>query len=147
MSDAPTSAEDPLLDSPTSLTASLPAPTVCMTRLRPPPGKFKSLVTVLERERELGNTRVAFSQLGSMLRAEDPSAYKRAGAKQLRDFAAMAEDEGVVILGTSDWDNGNRWTALHPTYHGKPPEAMPAVQTTVPLQVQMQVQPQQSLVF
>ena len=94
-----------------------------MTRLRAPPGKFKSLVTVLERERGLGNTRVAFSQLGSMLRAEDPSAYKRAGAKQLRDFAAMAEDEGVVILGTSDWDNGNRWTALHPTYHGKPPEA------------------------
>ena len=93
-----------------------------MTRLRPPPSKFKSLVAVLERERVQGNTRVAFSQLGSMLRAEDPSVYKRAGAKQLRDYAAMAEEEGIVILGTSDWENGNRWTALHPTYHGKPPE-------------------------
>lgn len=99
-------------------------PSVTMTRLRPPPAKFKSLVKVMERERLLGNTRVAFSQLGSMLRVEDPSIYKRAGAKQLRDYATMAEQEGVLILATSDWENGNRWTSLHPTFHGKAPESL-----------------------
>ncbi|PSR88887.1 hypothetical protein PHLCEN_2v5036 [Hermanssonia centrifuga] len=99
-------------------------PSVTMTRLRPPPAKFKSLVKVMERERLLGNTRVAFSQLGSMLRIEDPSIYKRAGAKQLRDYATMAEQEGVLILATSDWENGNRWTSLHPTFHGKAPESL-----------------------
>ena len=116
------------------------APHVCptvspisMTRLRTPSSKFKSLVTILERERVLGNTRVAFSQLGSMLRAEDPAAYKRAGAKQLRDFAALAEKEGVVILGASEGDSGNRWTALHPTYHGKAPEAQTPLSHSVQL--------------
>lgn len=110
-------------DSDSDSASSVVVPTVTMTRLRPPPHKYRTLVSVLERERVQGNTRVAFSQLGSMLRAEDQNVYKRAGARQLRDYAEMAEEDGLVILGTSDWENGNRWTALHPTYHGKPPEA------------------------
>ncbi|PSR88888.1 hypothetical protein PHLCEN_2v5037 [Hermanssonia centrifuga] len=101
-------------------------PTVAMARLRRPPSKFKLLVRVLERERLRGNTRVVFSQLGSMLRAEHPSVYQRAGAAQLKDYIAMAEQDGVVIVGSSrcDWENGNKWTALHPVFHGKPQELL-----------------------
>ena len=100
-------------------------PSVIMVRLRKPPQKYKLLVRVLERERLQGNTRVVFSQLGSMLRAEHPSVYQRAGAHQLKDYIAMADKDGIVIVGRNDWENGNRWVALHPTYHGKPPELVP----------------------
>lgn len=98
-------------------------PTVVMIRLRKPPQKYKLLVRVLERERVQGNTRVVFSQLGSMLRQEHPSIYQRAGVTQLKEYIAMAEQDAVVVVG-SNWENGNRWVALHPTYHGKPPEAI-----------------------
>ncbi len=110
----------------TQLNPDIVIPTVAMARLRRPPSKFKLLVRVLERERLRGNTRVVFSQLGSMLRAEHPSVYQRAGAAQLKDYIAMAEQDGVVIVGSSrcDWENGNKWTALHPVFHGKPQELL-----------------------
>ncbi|KIP06014.1 hypothetical protein PHLGIDRAFT_24802 [Phlebiopsis gigantea 11061_1 CR5-6] len=111
-------------------------PTVAMTRLRKPPQKFKLLVRVLERERLTGNTRVNFSQLGALLRQEHPAVYQRAGCAQLKDYVALAEDEGVVIIGKHigepHWDNGNKWAALHPQYHGKIPEPQPAQQPYPP---------------
>lgn len=111
-------------------------PTVVMTRLRKPPQKFKLLVRVLERERLTGNTRVNFSQLGALLRQEHPAVYQRAGCAQLKDYVALAEDEGVVIVGKNfgeqQWDNGNKWAALHPQYHGKIPEPQPQQQQYPP---------------
>lgn len=111
-------------------------PTMVMTRLRKPPQKFKLLVRVLERERLQGNTRVNFSQLGALLRQEHPAVYQRAGCAQLKDYVALAEEEGVVIVGKNfgeqQWDNGNKWAALHPVYHGKIPEPQPQQQPYPP---------------
>lgn len=105
-------------------------PTVVMTRLRRPPPKFKLLVRVLERERLAGNTRVHYSQLGSLLRQEHPAVYQRAGCQQLKEYVQIALDEHVVIVGSNlaehgGWDNGNKWVALHPVYHGRIPEPQP----------------------
>jgi hypothetical protein len=101
-------------------------PTVVMTRIRKAPQKFRLLVRVLERERLAGNTRVKFSQLGALLRQESTTVYHRAGVAQLKEYVALAEQDGVVIVGRNAdeaaWDNGNKWVALHPVYHGKPPE-------------------------
>lgn len=111
-------------------------PTTVMVRLRKPPIKFKLLVRVLERERLAGNTRVNFSQLGSLLRAEHPAVYQRAGCAQLKDYVALAEEEAVVIVGKNfgehAWDNGNKWVALHPVYHGRIPEPQPTGQYPPP---------------
>ena len=111
-------------------------PTVVMVRLRKPPQKFKLLVRVLERERLTGNTRVNFSQLGALLRQEHPAVYQRAGCAQLKDYVALAEEESIVIVGKNfgeqHWDNGNKWAALHPQYHGKIPEPQPQQQPYPP---------------
>lgn len=111
-------------------------PTAVMLRLRKPAAKFKLLVRVLERERLAGNTRVNFSQLGSLLRQEHPAVYQRAGCAQLKDYVALAEDEAVVLVGRNfgenAWDHGNKWVALHPVYHGRIPEPQPAGQYPPP---------------
>lgn len=108
-------------------------PDVIMTRLRRPPHAFKALINVLERERLRGNTRVVFSQLGSLIRQEDHRAFSKAGpeVKQLKDYIAKAEQAHIVLVGSCfgpNGLNGNRWTALHPFYHGRPEEQMPPTQ-------------------
>lgn len=108
-------------------------PEVVMTRLARPPFPFKPIVAVLERERLRGSTRVMFSQLGSLVRQEDARAYAKAGITQLKDYVARAEQAGVVIVGHCagpHGQNGNKWTALHPTYHGRSPEVVAAAQPT-----------------
>lgn len=127
-------------DEPPLVWAQVPAdvviPTTAMVRLKKPPPKFKLLVRVLERERLAGNTRVNFSQLGSLLRQEHPAVYQRAGCTQLKDYVALAEGECVVIVGKNfgehAWDNGNKWAALHPIYHGRIPEPQPTGQYPPP---------------
>ncbi|KAH8108124.1 hypothetical protein BXZ70DRAFT_39146 [Cristinia sonorae] len=124
---APTPSLPPTVSIPpptTALVASTPAAivgteTVKMQCLRPPPEKFKTLVKVLEGRRMAGASRVITSQLGKMLNAVSSRAYKEAGCSKLKDYLAIADEEGVIFSSTDDQlENGNRWVSLHPVYHG-----------------------------
>lgn len=106
-------------------------PTVAMYHNKKPPREYKALVKVLEAQRLQGSTRVVSSVLGSGLLKEDENVYRRAGVSKLKDYLAQAQKAGVAILGKEDFrENGNRWIALHPEYHGygrKPVVVLPPV--------------------
>lgn len=92
-------------------------PVFNMLQLRAPPSEFEVLVTVLERERIRGNTRVRYHLLGPKLKTENPLAYSK-----LREYVERAEKTGIVIVDMSGGDYREWWTALHPAYHGQPQE-------------------------
>lgn len=96
-------------------------PNYVMIRLQTAPSKFKPIVHVLEQERLRGNSRVASSQLGTLLSRHDNNVYSRAGCAQLKDYVDMAQQAKIVLTGPLPAGNGNTWVALHPVYHGKAP--------------------------
>ncbi|KAI0933878.1 hypothetical protein AcV5_005902 [Taiwanofungus camphoratus] len=88
------------------------------------PPRFEPLVKVLRQQLLEGNIHVGFSQLGSLLLRESPSVYERAGVTRLKEYAALAQEAGIVLHeedeeGTIDIE-GNRWVKLHPRYHKEP---------------------------
>ena len=94
-------------------------PSVAMYHNKKPAREYKALVKVLESQRLQGSTRVVSSVLGSALLKEDENVYRRAQVSKLKDYLLLAQKAGVVILGREDLrENGNRWIALHPEYHG-----------------------------
>lgn len=104
-------------------------PNYVMIRLQTAPSKFKPMVHVLEQERLRGNSRVASSQLGTLLsRLDNNNVYSRAGCAQLKEYVDMAQQARIVLTGPLPAGNGNTWVALHPAYHGKAPTA-PSPQT------------------
>lgn len=111
---------DPLADQlANSLNPDVVVPSVAMYHNKKPAREFKALVKVMEVQRLQGSTRVVSSVLGSALLKEDESVYRRAQVSKLKDYLLLAQKAGVVILGREDLkENGNRWIALHPEYHG-----------------------------
>ncbi|KAI0078987.1 hypothetical protein K474DRAFT_750755 [Panus rudis PR-1116 ss-1] len=101
-------------------------PSVIMYQTKKPSSKYKSLVKVLEAQRLQGYTRVSSSALGTLLRKECPDFLPKIGSimgggknVKLREVTDAAAKDGVVINGQDVLgDNGSRWTALHPVYHG-----------------------------
>lgn len=86
-----------------------------MSRLKEPPAKYEPLVRIMEQRRVQGITRITSSQLGEVLK---PSDYVSNDITSLKKYTDAAESAGIVILGEGH-RHGNRWIALHPSYHGK----------------------------
>ena len=94
-----------------------------MIRLKAPPKMFRTLVQTLEAQRREGITRTPLSQVGSLCRGRNPKYLRSAGFVQLKDYIREAGKKQIAILGPEiEGDNGNRWVALHPFFHGLTPE-------------------------
>ncbi|KAJ7684979.1 hypothetical protein DFH06DRAFT_1157041 [Mycena polygramma] len=74
------------------------------------PSVFRPLVDVLEKHRAKGITRPLRSAVGSELVGLAESVYKRTGATNFGQLAALAEQQKIVQLGGS---NGNAWISFH----------------------------------
>ena len=72
------------------------------------PDKFKTLVEYLKTYRSKGNVRPLRTQIAVEL-SRDSTTYRQAGVTKFRDYAAMAEKEGIIELG--GWQ-GTAWIAL-----------------------------------
>jgi len=82
------------------------------------PPEFRPLIKVLKRELKQGNRKIAFSDLGTLLRQESPAVYERAGVAKLKDYTNLAEDAGIVVIKDNIYGpggvDGQRWVSLHP---------------------------------
>ena len=89
---------------------------------RPLPSEFKPLVKVLKRQLAEGIVRVESSQLGQFLSQEVARlalVYERAGVSRLKEYTALAAEQGIVTLSREGAD-GHNYVALHPAYRRKP---------------------------
>ncbi len=83
--------------------------------------EFKPLVKVLKRQLAEGIVQVESSQLGQFLSQEVPrlaSIYERAGVTRLKEYTAVAAEQGIVTL-TREGVDGHNYVALHPAYRRK----------------------------
>ena len=76
---------------------------------------FKPLIHLLLAARESGITHPLRSTIGLDLVQSDNQIYQRAGVSKFRDYAALAEQAGIIELGGKD---GGAWIALHPNWFG-----------------------------
>lgn len=86
------------------------------------PPEFMPIVKVLKKQQKLGQDRLDFSMLGSLLRQECPNAYERAGVTKLKEYTNLAQEHGIVVSeddihGPGGID-GQRWVSLHPRLMG-----------------------------
>lgn len=80
------------------------------------PPTFRILAEQLEQARLKGNPQVEWSTIGSQLLSRSSSVYTAAGVTRLKQYAALAEEAGVILTG----GHGNQqWVSLHPKWHGK----------------------------
>ena len=73
---------------------------------------FKPLIHLLLAARESGITLPSRSTIAVALVQSDNQVYQRAGVSKFRDYAALAEQAGIVELGGKD----GGWIALHPNW-------------------------------
>ncbi|RDX48394.1 hypothetical protein OH76DRAFT_1404995 [Lentinus brumalis] len=85
------------------------------------PSEFKPLVKVLKRQLAEGVVQVESSQLGQFLSQEVPRLsviYERAGVARLKEYTALAAEQGIVTM-TREGADGHNYIALHPTHRRK----------------------------
>lgn len=85
------------------------------------PSEFKPLVRVLKRQLAEGIAQVESSQLGQFLSQEVPrlgTIYERAGVARLKEYTALAAEQGIVVMSRESAD-GHNYVALHPAYRRK----------------------------
>ncbi|KAJ6513882.1 NYN domain-containing protein [Mycena vitilis] len=92
------------------------------------PSVFQPLVDVLEKHRVKGITRPLRSAVGADLVSLAETVYKRTGATNFGQLAALAEQQKIVQLGGS---NGNAWISFHRDWSTGFPENA-ASQTRIP---------------
>ncbi|KAI0747887.1 NYN domain-containing protein [Daedaleopsis nitida] len=87
----------------------------------PLPAEFRPLVRVLKRQLAEGVVHVESSQLGQFLSQEVPrlsAIYERAGVGRLKEYTALAAEQGVVTL-SRDGADGHNYVTLHPAHRRK----------------------------
>ncbi|CAO1625485.1 unnamed protein product [Jaminaea pallidilutea] len=77
----------------------------------PVPSVFAPLVKVLEDLRASGSVKPLRSKVAINLTAVDKDIYDKAGATSWRDYIAVAEAAGIIVLGSSG-KPGTEWVAL-----------------------------------
>jgi hypothetical protein len=75
--------------------------------------KFQPLIHLLLAARENGVTHPTRSVVAVNLVKADKQVYKRLGISRFRDYAALAEEAGLIELGGRE---GYAWIALHPSW-------------------------------
>lgn len=80
------------------------------------PAHFLGLVQILEEFRLNGVPRPYRSAVAVKLKGQCYDVYKRAGVIGWKEYAAVAEETGLVVLGGM---YGEAWIALHPDWHGR----------------------------
>lgn len=85
-------------------------PTLAESQVVPP--KFNILVEILRRHCSLGNSRPLRSVIAVEL-SKYKNIYRYAGFARFRQFMALAEKEGIVVLGGME---GDAWVALSPKW-------------------------------
>ncbi|KZT11509.1 uncharacterized protein LAESUDRAFT_274404 [Laetiporus sulphureus 93-53] len=106
-----------MLDHPHSPTSSVsPQDGHTQTTLSSLAPHFLALVTVLERFRRQNITHPMRSKVNAALMEEDPNAFQWAGVTRWKEFADLAVQEGIVVLGGL---RAAPWISLEPTWHGK----------------------------
>lgn len=81
------------------------------------PPEFLDMAQQLEMRRMNGDERPLRSKFAAEL---SPSLYKLAGVEKFKDYAALASQAGVVVLGGT---GGYAWISLHRQWHGNVPRA------------------------
>ncbi|PCH38370.1 DUF537-domain-containing protein [Wolfiporia cocos MD-104 SS10] len=86
--------------------------------LPPPPAHFIDLLIFLERCRKVGVPRPLRSNVALTLTQQNKDIYKLAGVKNWTQYAAAAENLGMVTLGGK---SGDAWISLQPSWYGRVP--------------------------
>ncbi|KAF8633739.1 hypothetical protein AX17_004395 [Amanita inopinata Kibby_2008] len=81
------------------------------------PAVFRVLVETLERYHLRGTSRPLRSYIAMELSSKDGSLYMRAGVPRFGQYAALAEEAGIVELGGV---GGHAWIGLRPGWFGPP---------------------------
>ncbi|EKM55732.1 uncharacterized protein PHACADRAFT_184504 [Phanerochaete carnosa HHB-10118-sp] len=82
----------------------------------PPVDPFQSLVDVLDSARRAGQTKMLRSHLAIQLTKRNERVYRDAGVTKFKEFAALAQQQGIIELGGSE---GSAWIALLPPWYGR----------------------------
>ncbi|KZT11505.1 uncharacterized protein LAESUDRAFT_720753 [Laetiporus sulphureus 93-53] len=94
------------------------------------PAHFKALVKVLKQQLKDGNKKVSYSDLGTLLRQESSMLYEKAGVTKLKDYTALAEEAGVVVVKENRYGpggvDGQKWVSLHPRLLKTTPAVVPS---------------------
>lgn len=79
------------------------------------PPEFLYIAQQLEARRLRGDERPLRSMFAGEL---SPNLYQHAGVEKFKQYAALAAQAGVVVLGG---EGGHAWISLHPQWFGKVP--------------------------
>lgn len=125
----------------TSGVSATPAPSTAVTSLLGPgappvPAVFAPLVQALGEAQKEGNSRPLRSRIALRLTSIDKDVYEKAGAASWRDYIAVAEAAGIVILGSAG-KPGTEWVALR-SLDPESSKAIPTIRDSVPPHVSSQ---------
>lgn len=84
--------------------------------------RFSLMVSLLNEARRAGRPQMLRSQLSVQLKQHNPDVFVTAGVFKFKDYAALAEQHGVVELGGSE---GSAWIALRPEWYSQGRDSEP----------------------
>ncbi|KAI0683641.1 hypothetical protein BC835DRAFT_731267 [Cytidiella melzeri] len=78
--------------------------------------QFLQLIRILDDARLAGTPRMLRTNVAVQLKTYNQNVYTEAGVTRFKDYAALAEERGIVILGGV---MGSAWIALHSNWYGR----------------------------
>jgi hypothetical protein len=93
----------------------VPPPKIEGWQVKIVPPQFRILVNILEFHRSNGVLRPFRSGIAELATQKDNMVYRKAGVERFRQYVALAEKEGIVMLGGKE---GRDWIGLRPEWYG-----------------------------